>query len=129
MFILTLSFTLNGPIIVWSSIPAHIITMPPPSCLLWATCTSELDKIHLLARPSGPSNVTQDSPEKMSLEKSIFMHFFPKFDSLKISALERGFCQGGFLQIPIHKVFNAFCLSWLPQLQRSERWSKVSVLL
>ena len=41
-----------------------------------ASLLSELDKIHPLVQPLGPSNVTQDSSMKITLEKSIFMYFF-----------------------------------------------------
>ena len=59
----------------WSTIPGHIITLQPPCCLLLVRDTSELDKIHHLAHPSGPLNITQNSSMKITLEKSIFMFF------------------------------------------------------
>ena len=62
LFILIPLSTLNGLIMVWSTIPAHITTLSSLYCLLLATGTSGLDKIHLLVHQSGPSNVTQIRP-------------------------------------------------------------------
>ena len=61
LFSLIPSLTLNGLIIAWLTIPAHIITLPPPCCLLLAIGTFEWDKIHFWVHPSSPSNITQDS--------------------------------------------------------------------
>ena len=36
---------------------------------------SEVDKIHPLAHPSSPSNITLDLSAKITLEKFIFMYF------------------------------------------------------
>ena len=44
LFSLTPSSILNGSVMVWSTIPAHVTTLPFPCCLLIATCTSEMDK-------------------------------------------------------------------------------------
>ena len=64
-------------------IPAHIIILLPLYCFLLATGTSELDKIHPLAHPSGWWNVTQDLSKKIILEYSIFLNLLTQFDVLK----------------------------------------------
>ena len=79
------SLTLNDLIMVWSTLPAHIITLPSSYCLLLATDTTELDKI--IPVNSGKSNVTQDSPVKITSEKSIFIYFLAQFWCFKIFAL------------------------------------------
>ena len=67
-----------------------IFSLLPPCCLLSPTCMSELDKIHPLAQPSCPSNVTQDSSVKITPEKWIFMYFWAQFWHFKIFASVRG---------------------------------------
>ena len=78
-FSLTPSSTLNCLIMIWLTIPAHIIILLPSFCLLLTTGMSELKKIHLLADRSGPSNFTQDLSMKITLEKSIFPCFLTQF--------------------------------------------------
>ena len=68
---------------VQSTILAHIIMQPPPCCLLLATDTSELNKIHPLTHLSGPSNVSQDSFVKITLESSFSCISWPNFDALE----------------------------------------------
>ena len=96
------SSTLNGPIMVWSIISAHIITLLLPCSLLFATDIFELDKIHPLANLSGPSNETQDFSMKITLTKLVFMYPLIQLWYFKIFALIRGGYFGDFLlQIPI----------------------------
>ena len=79
--------TLNDPIMVWSTIPADIITQP--LCyLLLATGTSEMDKIHPLAHLPGPSNVTWDSFMKITFRKVNFHVFFAQFWCIEIFPLK-----------------------------------------
>ena len=75
LFSVTPSLNINGLLMVLFVIPAHIITLPPLS-YLFTTGTSELVKIHPLSHLSGPSNYTQDSFMKTTLEKSINFHIF-----------------------------------------------------
>ena len=82
-FTFTASSTLNRSIMVWLTIPAHTITQLPPCCFLLARGMSELDKIHPLAYPSGPSNVTQDLPVKIILKCQFLYIPWPNFDALK----------------------------------------------
>ena len=97
LFTLTPLSTLNGPIMVWSTISVHIITLLPPCCILLAKGMSELDKIYPLANPSSLSNITRDLSVMFTLEKSIFMYFLVQFRRFKIFALAE--------EILIHKVF------------------------
>ena len=111
---LTHSSTLNGPITVWLTIPAHIMTLPSLSCHLLATGTSELDKIHPWVYSS---SIALELSRKITPENSVFMHFLIQFWHFKIFCLVKEGCLGYFLQTPIHKIFNTFCPSWLPQFQ------------
>ena len=79
LFSLTLPSALNGPIMVGSTNPAHIIIVPPSCWILLATSTFEFNKKHLSAYPSGPSNVTWDLSVKITSEMSIFMYFLAQF--------------------------------------------------
>ena len=71
----SLSSIFIGPLMICSTISTHILTPSSPYNLLLATGATELDKIHLLAHPSGPSNVIRDFSLKITLEKSMFMYF------------------------------------------------------
>ena len=96
MFSWNPSSTLNGPIMAWLTIPANIISLPFPYCFLLATSISELDEIHPLVHPSGPSTVTWDSSVKITLEKSIFIYFLAQFWHFEIFAFVMGGCLGYF---------------------------------
>ena len=57
---------INDPIMVWSTIPIYIISLPLPCCLLLVTGMSEFNRIHLLAHSPSPSNVTQNWSVKIT---------------------------------------------------------------
>ena len=46
-----------------------------PSCCIFSTDISELDKIYSLVHPSSPSNITKDSSMKITSEMLIFIYF------------------------------------------------------
>ena len=118
--------TVNGLIMVWPR-PYHHITAL--CCLLLATWMSELDKIHPLIRPSGPSNVTRGSSIKIKLDKTIFHAFFAQFCYFEIFALVRRGCQGEIWQIPIHKIVYTLLFHLNPLISANSNWWKVIVLL
>ena len=88
---------------------------------------SELDKIHLLVHPLGPSNVTQDSSMKIIWEKLIFMYLLTQFWHFKIFALVRWGCLEPFFTDPNSQSIQCL-LSFLTLNSRSECWSKVVAL-
>ena len=85
---------------------SHIITLLHLYCRLLDTVMSELDKIHSLGHPSGPSNVTHDSSENY-FRKVNFHIFFAQFWHF---ALVRGCCLGDIFTYPNSKYFTPFVL-------------------
>ena len=89
LFTLLLLETLNGLITVWSILLAYMLH----HCCLLVTGMFELNEIHSLAPPSGPSNVTQDySSVKINWKKSTFIYFLAQFWRFKMFAFVRGGC-------------------------------------
>ena len=119
LFSLTSSSTLNGPIIVWSIIPAYIIKLLPPHCLLLVTSISDLEKIHPFTHPSCLSNVTLDSSENYSGKVNFHVFLGSNLAFFNIYYSERKLRWRFYLLMPIHKVFYTFCPSSLPQFQIS----------
>ena len=118
------SFAGNGAIIVWFTIPAHIITLMPPCRLILATGKPELDKIFHLAHLSGSSNITWDSSVKINLEKSIFMYFLAQFCRFKIFSLVRRGCLKDFYRYCFTKYSTLFILLDSPN-SRLFIWAQV----
>ena len=73
---LTPSSDLHGLIMTWSTKEAHIITLPPISCLFLAIGSSELEKIHLFTHSSGLSNFTRDLFRFKLLNRKVSFHVF-----------------------------------------------------
>ena len=91
---------MNGPVIVWSTIPAFFIPLALPCCLLLETGLFKLDKIHLLAHPSGPLSDTWDFSVRFTLENFILIYFLIQFWRLKIFDFVRRGSIGDFLTDP-----------------------------
>ena len=84
----------------------------PLCCLLWATYTSELDKMH----PFGPSIRSINYHSRFICENNLRKSHFHVFLGPILALWNTCFIKMS-LQVPIHKVFNTFCLFWLPKFQ------------
>ena len=102
---LTRISSLNSSIMVWSIILGYIITLVFLCCLLLATGTFELGRIHLLACQS---NYTPSLSNRITWEKSVFLHFLAQFWQFEYLLLwEEGLVCWVLWHINLCRLFNA----------------------